>query len=160
MDGWELHVGDFGNNVGTAAEHLKELRDIDKFIKTLLLPEALAGRLYFKDVPHLSELRRPCIKTRQAELLQHVILQILLHDEHFRHAVHDRRCGCKHDAAPTIELLQPAYLHIQVKGALTSVAGAKSGDVVHIGGIKQVLVIVRFIHKQAVNTELLKVDIV
>ena len=91
-----------------------------------------------------------------AQLLQCIRLQVLLHDVHFRHGVHNRRCGGKYHTTAAVQLLQVTHLGIKIKGSLRAVRLAEAGNIVHSGGVFQVLEVVGLVHEQAVHAQILE----
>ena len=165
LDRAALHLRDFqagylGQNVREVAEQELQLVHVLEAGEALLDPVALPGGFDLHAVDHFAELLCPCVEGGQAHLFQKVGLQVLLHDVHLAHAVHDRRSRRKHDAAPAVELLEIAHLGIEVKGPLAAVLVSEPCDIVHGRGVEQVLEVVRFVHKDAVDAELFKLDAV
>ena len=91
-----------------------------------------------------------------AQLLQRIRLQVLLHDVHFRHGVHNRRCRSEYHTAAAVKLLQVTYLSVKVKGSLCAFCLAQAGNIAHSGGIFEILKVVCLVNKQAVHTQILE----
>ena len=128
--------------------------------EALLHAVAGSGRVDLHSVDNLAKLLCPCVKAPDSQLVKKFRLQILLHDVHLCHAVHDGGGGSKHDAAPAVELLQVSDLRVKVRCSQCFSAAVDAGDVCHSGRDVQVLEVVCFIDKQTVNAELFKLDVV
>ena len=92
-------------DIGKCTEHLLQLGQVLEAGKALLLAEALTAGVHFQNGTHFAELICPGIEAGQAACIQQVTLQVLLHDIHFAHAVHNRRCGGENHAPAAVELL-------------------------------------------------------
>ena len=149
-----------GLYVRKAAEQALQFRQVLETGEGLLLAEALAAGRRLHHGHHFTKQIRPGVKAMDAQLLQCIFLQIFLHDVHFAHAVHHGRRGGKYDAAPAVQAAQIFGFHVHIKGALAAVAVAQARYVIHVAGEKQVFVFVRFVHKDAVNAHVFKVDII
>ena len=79
------------------------------------------------------------------------ILEILLHRVHLNHTVGDRGTGRKHNTASACQFIQIAALHIKVAG-FHGFGLADTADVSHFGECRKVLVVVRLVNKNTVNT--------
>ena len=160
-----LHLGNFqagnvGENIRKVAEQQLQLAHILKSGETLFHTIALSTRLDLHTVDHFTELLCPCIEGGKSQLIQQVRLQILLHNVHFGHRVHNRRSSGKHDTTATVQLLQVAHLGVKVKCPLGAILITQARYIGHTGGVEQVLEIVGLVHKDTVNTQLFKLDII
>ena len=97
----------------------------------------------------------PRIKVKQTSLLQLVVLEVFLHRIKLYHRVRDRRSGSKYTSLPARKLVKVTALHIEV-ARLLSFRLRYACHVSHFGIRGKVLIKVRFIDKQAVNTKFLK----
>ena len=156
----DLQAGHLRQYVREAAEKKLQLVQIAEVGEGLLHAEALPAWLDLHGVDYLAELFCPCVESFQSQLFQYVRLQIFLHDVHFRHAVHYRRCGSERNASSAVHPLKISHLCVKVKCPLGAVGVSKAGDILHARCILQVFEVVRFVHKQAVNTELFKINVI
>ena len=162
-DGWFLalqlgsrqveHRG--GLHVGSLAKHLHEFRHVDESGEPGVEPIARAVRGKLHRCDWFAESRRPRVEMMEVMLLQIPRLKIPLHREHLGHAVGDG-CARGQDHAPAaIERLDVPHLQIHVEGPL---AGSlrQAGDARHLGNVKQIFEVLRFVHEQAIHAEFLE----
>ena len=91
----------------------------------------------------------------KAVFLKFIRLEIPLHGEHLGHAVRDRCARGEDDASTAVHGLNVAHLEIHIESPF---AGGlrQSGDARHLREIKQILEVVRLVHKNAVHTKFLE----
>ena len=159
-----LHLGDFevgklGYNVGETAEEELKLAQVAEIGEHLLLPHTGSAGVDFPFVDHLAELLRPGIKGFESQLVQHVGLEVALHDVQLYHGVHDRGSGGEYDTATAVETLQVAGFGIEIKGSLRPLGTAQTGYVGHLGDVFEVFEVVRLVHKEGVNAQHLEIDV-
>ena len=160
-----LHLGDFqtGNisqNIRKVSEQQLQLTHVLKPGETLLHTVALTAGFDLHAIDNLTKLLCPGIEGGKPQLVQQIRLQILLHDVHFAHGVHNRSCGGEDDTAASVQFLQVANLGIKVKCSLGAVLIAQAGNIGHAGGVEQVLEIVGFIDEQGIHAQLFKLNVV
>jgi len=133
-------------HVGTLAKHLHQLRHVYEPGEPGVEPVARAIRRKLHCRHRLAKRRCPRVEMMQVMFLELVGLEIPLHGEHLRHAVGDGRARGEHDPTPTIERLDMAHFQIHIESAF---AGGlrQAGDPRHLGDVKQILEIVRLVHK-------------
>ena len=159
-----LHLRDFqtrniGQHIRKVPEKQLQLAHVLKPGEALFHTIALAAGLNLHTVDHFTELLCPGIESRKPQLIQQIRLQILLHDVHLAHGVHNRRSGSKYDATAAVQLLQIANLGVKVKRSLGAVLVAQTRNIGHGGGVEQILEVVGLVHEDAVHAQLLKVDV-
>ena len=93
----------------------------------------------------------------QSKPLQCTILQIPHVGVKLRHAVADRRAGCKSHTPAASQLIKILAFGKHV-GTLLRFCLGDSRYIVHFGIEKKVLIVVRLVHKEPVHTKLLKRD--
>ena len=91
----------------------------------------------------------------QVVLNKGVVLQVPLNGVKLDHRIGDRRSCRKHCPTPSGQFVQIPTLHKKVAGFLCF-GLCDTSDIPHFGIEKQVLVVVTFIDKESINTQLLK----
>ena len=92
-----------------------------------------------------------------AQFLEPVILEISLDRVELCHRIADRCAGGENDAAASGQLVHVTALGEHIR-RLLCVGGGKTSHISHFGVEEQVFVIVRLVHEQPVNAELLECD--
>ena len=159
-----LHLGDFqtgniGQYVRKVPEQQLQLAHVLKPGKALLHTVALSAGLDLHAVDNFAKLLRPGIKSGKPKLIQQIRLQILLHDVHFAHGVHNRCCSGEHDTTAAVQLLQVAYLGVKVKSSLAAVLIAQTSNIGHGSGVEQILEVVGLVHEDTVHAQLFKINV-
>ena len=131
-----LESGNLGQHVCKVAEKELQLAHILKARKALLHAVALSARLDLDAVDHFAKLLCPSVEGGESKLIQEIGLQVFLHDIHFGHRVHYRRCGSKYDTTAAVQLLQVTNLRVKVKRALRAVLVAEARYVRHRRGVE------------------------
>ena len=132
-----------------------ELRQIEELSKPRPRPVARSLRGQLQGGCGLSEPGGPAVEVAHSHLLEPVVLQVAVDGVHLRHGVGDRGAGRKDHAAVVCQLVQITALVEQVRGFLR-VGGGQARDVSHLRVEEQVFVIVAFINKEPVYTQLFK----
>ena len=142
-------------NVRHFLEHTHQLWEIVELGKPGLGPVARSLRGQLNGCHRFTEGGGPGVKVKQIVPLQGVVLEVFLHGIHLHHGVGDGGAGGEHNAMASSQLVQVAALHIEVAGLL----GFRLTDAAHIPHFRvsgQIFVIMCFVHKETIHTQLLK----
>ncbi len=93
-----------------------------------------------------------------AARFQLVVLQIALHGVQLGDRIADRRAGSKKGAAAVVTLLNVATFHEQVEGLFGACQVAESGNTAQRSCDEEILELMRFIHKERIDTEIREAD--
>ena len=98
---------------------------------------------------------RPVIEVQQSHFFQSAVLQVPLDGVKLHHAVGNGCAGGEDDTTASGDLIQILTLHKEVRGLLCFRLG-NTAHIPHLRCQEQILKIMALIHKDPVNTQLLK----
>ena len=146
-----------GLDVSSHFDYGHQLRQVEEPGETGLFHKALALRLQFKASYGLPKGGCPIVKAVDTGFLQHLRLEVFLHDIKFCHGIGNRGAGCK-DEAFVIGLLVDVLALIHQVICSNGIGCADACYVVHLGSHIDILEVMGFIHIEPINAKLFKID--